>query len=52
VQPADYDYARSSSYDKLSLFADSILTFMIGVIDFGGDNRTSRQELFHRWAIS
>ncbi|MCT2584024.1 hypothetical protein [Actinophytocola gossypii] len=52
VQPDDYDYARSSSYDKLSLFADSVLTFIIGVIDFSDERRTSRQELLDRWGLS
>ncbi|ASO21507.1 hypothetical protein AHOG_19425 [Actinoalloteichus hoggarensis] len=52
VQPEDYDFARTSSYDKLSLFADSVLTFILGVVDFDGESHTSRRQLLRRWGIS
>ncbi|RBM22253.1 hypothetical protein DI005_07015 [Prauserella sp. PE36] len=50
VQPDDFEYARTSSYDKISLFADSVITFVLGVLDFDADGRTPRDVLAERWS--
>ncbi|WP_067964846.1 hypothetical protein [Nocardiopsis trehalosi] len=49
VQPADYECARTSGHGKVSLFADSVLAFLCGVLDLDRDGHPPHEALRRKW---